>query len=43
MAYKNNTHRGFLWERGKSQIAAAFSHSFLEKHKAEIALLSRER
>lgn len=43
MAYKNNIHRGSLWERGKSQIATAFSYSYLEKQTAEIALLSRER
>lgn len=43
ITYKNNIHRGSLWESGKRQIAIAFSHSYLEKQTTETALLSRER
>lgn len=41
LTYKNYT--GVPCEKGKSQIATTFSHSYLEKQTAEIALLSRER
>lgn len=31
MTYKNKIHRGSQWERGKSQIANTFSHSWKRK------------